>query len=76
MGRGASQKPQQTRGFVPLCPTDGAQDFWLAFFPHSAIFEGGVWTGFDPLENRVYRAFEGTFRLSFYSRAFPPRGLN
>ena len=30
----------------------GAQDFWLAFFPHSAIFEGG-WTGFDPLENRV-----------------------
>ena len=30
----------------------GAQDFWLAFSPHSAIFEGG-WTGFDPLENRV-----------------------
>ena len=27
------------------------RDFWLAFSPHSAIFEGG-WTGFDPLENR------------------------
>ena len=25
-GRGASQKPQQTRGFVPLCPA--SQDFW------------------------------------------------
>ena len=46
------------------------QDFWLAFFPHLAIFEGGV-DGFDPLEKSVYRAFEGSFS---FIRAFP-RGL-
>ena len=33
-------------------PADGwDQDFWLAFSPHLAIFEGGL-DGFDPLEKQ------------------------
>ena len=45
-------QPPCLLGFFVAPTADGDQDFWLAFSPHSAMFEGG-WTGFDPLENRV-----------------------
>ena len=49
---GCGTNPGVCRVFSWRRRPTGAQDFWLAFSPHSAIFEGG-WTGFDPLENRV-----------------------